>query len=245
MASRILLTPSVLVVNDALDEREMYARTLRASGYRAIEAATFTAAIQVATTEKLDIVVTDVRIAGSISGLELTRRLRNDVRTSTVPIIVLTNVSRPQDGDTALKAGADAFFEKPVPGAVLKAEILRLLARSWPLLSEAAHTRQRSDPQHRHAETSHASGVAEIRGHSTEAPDSLSTRPTKSCPRASLESPCPSCGAAVAYRDRCPVLALPPVAPVDGDRRERLRYVAGWFCTNPSCEYYELSSSRG
>jgi CheY-like chemotaxis protein len=138
MPSRVLLTPSVLVVNDVLDEREMYARTLRASGYRAIEAATFTAALQLATIKKPDIVVTDVRIAGSISGLELTRRLRNDPRTSTVPIIVLTNVSRPRDGDMALTAGADTFLEKPVPGFMLKAEILRLLARSWPLLSEAA-----------------------------------------------------------------------------------------------------------
>lgn len=241
MASRILLTPSVLVVNDALDEREMYARTLRASGYRAIEAATFTAALQVATTEKLDIVVTDVRIAGSIGGLELTRRLRNDVRTSTVAIIVLTNVSRPRDGDIALKAGADAFLEKPVPGSMLKAEILRLLARSGHLLSEAAHRHQRSDARRRQAETSRASGVAEIPGHSTEAPDPFRARPTNFRPRASLEHPCPSCGAAVAYRDRCPVLALQPVGPKNGDRRERLRYVAGWFCTNPSCEYCELS----
>jgi CheY-like chemotaxis protein len=227
-------------VNDALDEREMYARTLRASGYRAIEAATFTAALQLATIKKLDIVVTDVRIAGSISGLELTRRLRNDPRTSTVPIIVLTNVSRPRDGDMALKAGADTFLEKPVPGSMLQAEILRLLARSWPLLSEAADKRQRSDARRRQAETSRASGVAEIPGHSTEAPDPLSARPTNFRPRASLESPCPSCGAAVAYRDRCPVLVLQPAAPINGDPRERLRYVAGWFCTNPSCEYCEL-----
>ena len=240
MASRVLLTPSVLVVNDALDEREMYARTLRASGCRAIEAATFTAALQLATTEELDIVVTDIRIAGSISGLELTRRLRNDPRTSTVPIIVLTNVSRPRDGDMALKAGADAFLEKPVPGPLLKAEILRLLARSGPLLSKAAHRRQRPDARRRQAETSRASGVAEIPDHSSEALDPLSARPTNFRPRASLESPCPSCGAAVTYRDRCPVLALQPVAPINGDRRERLRYVAGWFCTNPSCEYCEL-----
>jgi hypothetical protein len=32
MATRVSLTPSVLLVNDALDEREMYARTLRAYG---------------------------------------------------------------------------------------------------------------------------------------------------------------------------------------------------------------------
>jgi two-component system cell cycle response regulator DivK len=243
MATRVRLTPSVLVVNDALDEREMYARTLRASGYQAIEAATFTAAYQIATTNKLDIVVTDVRIAGSISGgLELTRRLRNDARTSTVPIIVLTNVSRPQDGDIALKAGADTVLEKPVPGSTLRAEILRLLARSWPFLSGAAHKPQRSDPRRRQAESSDASGAAEGPAHSPEAPDPLSARPMQSRRRASLESPCPACGAALAYRDRCPILALQPVAPIDRNRRERLQYVAGWFCTNPSCEYCELSS---
>ena len=191
MATRVRLTPSVLVVNDAIDEREMYARTLRTSGYQAIEAATFTAAYQIATTNKLDIVVTDVRIAGSITGLELTRRLRNDARTSTVPIIVLTNVSRPQDGDMALKAGADTFLEKPVPGSMLKAEIFRLLARSSPFLSEAPHKRQRSDLRLRQAETSDASGAAEIPGRSTEAPDPLIARPTKSRPRASLEKPVP------------------------------------------------------
>jgi hypothetical protein len=36
MATRVLRTPSVLLVNDALDEREMYARTLRAVGYRGL-----------------------------------------------------------------------------------------------------------------------------------------------------------------------------------------------------------------
>jgi DNA-binding response OmpR family regulator len=127
MATRPLLTPSVLLVSNALEEREMYARILRASGYQAIEEATVIAAYRIATTSRIDIVATDVRIGGSVSGLELTRRLRNDARTSTVPIIVLTDVSRPQDGDVAVKAGADTFLEKPVPDNLLKAEILRLL----------------------------------------------------------------------------------------------------------------------
>jgi two-component system, cell cycle response regulator DivK len=130
MATRPLLTPSVLLVSDALDEREMYARILRASGYQAFEAATVIAAYQIASTRRIDIVATDVRIGGSISGLELTRRLRNNERTSTVPIIVLTDVSRPQDGDVAVKAGANTFLEKPVPDNVLMAAILRLLRLS-------------------------------------------------------------------------------------------------------------------
>jgi DNA-binding response OmpR family regulator len=127
MAIRVLRTPSVLLVNDALDEREMYARTLRAAGYRAIEAENSIAAYRIAATDLLDVVVTDVRIAGSINGLELTRLLRSNSRTAGVRIIVLTTVSRPHDANVALKAGADAFLEKPVPGPVLKAEIERLL----------------------------------------------------------------------------------------------------------------------
>jgi hypothetical protein len=38
MVITVLRTPSVLLVNDALDEREMYARRLSAAGYRAIGA---------------------------------------------------------------------------------------------------------------------------------------------------------------------------------------------------------------
>lgn len=137
MATRPLLTPSVLLVSDAFEEREMYARILRASGYHAIEEATVIAAYRIATTSRIDIVVTDVRLGGSISGLQLARRLRNDARTSTLRIIALIDVSRPQDGDVAVKAGADTFLEKPVPDSVLKAEILRLLRLSRPRASSS------------------------------------------------------------------------------------------------------------
>ena len=180
MATRVLLMPSVLLVNDALDEREMYARTLRAVGYRAIHADNSTAAFEIATTYPPDVVVTDVRIAGSIGGLELTRRLRNNVRTAAVRIIVLTLVSRPQDAVVALKAGANAFLEKPVLGSVLTAEIARLLGLCQ------SHT-------------------------------------------------CPLCDGPITYRGRWPILTSDHERSTNG--RERIRYAAGWFCTNMACSY--------
>ena len=94
------------------------------------------AVYQIATTRPPDIVVTDVRITGSISGLELTRRLRSNPRASTVGIIVLTTVSRPHDADVALKAGADTFLDKPVSGSVLRAAIERLLPGSVRKMSQ-------------------------------------------------------------------------------------------------------------
>ena len=127
MASRVLRTPSVLLVN-VLDEHDLYARTLRAYGYRVVKAPTSGAAHLIAITRPTDIVVTDVHITGSMSGLELTRRLRTHTRTTTVPIIVLTDVSRPHDADLALKAGANLVLERSVRADVLQGEIARLLS---------------------------------------------------------------------------------------------------------------------
>lgn len=244
MATLALLTPSVLLVNDAPGERESYARALRASGYQAIEAATFTAAYRIATARPFDIVVTDVHIAGSISGLELTRRLRNDTRTSAVPIIVLTTMSRPQDGDIAIKAGADTFLEKPVPVPVLKAAIVRLLPVSRRLLRQSVPQRQRSIRLPRQIEPLTAADSAKPSAHLSdpiEGPAQMLRRPVEPGPRISTDGRCPSCGAALVYRDRWPFLAAEVAPEVDGDRRERIRYKAAWFCTEPSCDYFELS----
>jgi hypothetical protein len=46
-------------------------------------------------------------------------------------------VSQPQDADVALKAGADTFLEKPVPGRVLMEEMARLLAASLKTLAKS------------------------------------------------------------------------------------------------------------
>ena len=135
MATGVLETRSVLLVNDALDERETYARTLRAYGYQVVEAPTSVAAYRIAITRRTDIVVTDVRLTGFMTGLELTRRLRIHARTTTVPVIVLTDVSRPQDAELALKAGANLVLERPVWADVLRQRIARLLLTAAPRAS--------------------------------------------------------------------------------------------------------------
>ena len=138
MAIRALRTPSILLVSNPVDERQVYARALRAGGYRVVTAATTVLAYQIATTRPTDMVVTDGHCAGSMSGLELTRRLRVHIRTTRVPIIVLTSETRRQDGELSIKAGADMFLERPVSGDVLREHVVRLLVAS----------RHLSSPQH-------------------------------------------------------------------------------------------------
>ena len=102
-------------------------RRARARGYRVLNAATTVLAYQIATTRPKDVVVTDGHCAGSMSSLELARRLRIRTRTTTVPVIVLTSVTRRHDGDLSIKAGANMFLERPVVGDVLREHVARLL----------------------------------------------------------------------------------------------------------------------
>ena len=132
MATEVLRTLSVLLVNDAREDSDPYARTLRGYGYQVVKAATSVAAFQIAISKPTDIVVTDVHITGSMTGLELTRRLRLHARTTTVPIIVLTDGSRPQDAELALKAGANMVLERPVWADLLRQHIARLLMAAAP-----------------------------------------------------------------------------------------------------------------
>jgi two-component system, chemotaxis family, chemotaxis protein CheY len=206
MATRDLQTPSILLVSNSIDEREVYTRVLRASGYRVVNTATTVLAYQIAITRPTDIVVTDGHCAGSMSGLELTRRLRIHTRTTTVPIIVITSETRRQDGELSIKAGAGMFLERPVSGDVLREHVIRLLVSSGRLPRQLL-------PKH------------ELLG----------------CGRDNAhlgnERTCPQCRGLMEYRHKSPVLSA--VEENSREPRDRLRYVSGWFCSDPACEYQE------
>lgn len=209
--ARAQRTPSILLVSNPVEERKVYARALRAGGYRVVTAATTFMAYEIATTRSTDMVVTDGHCAGSMSGLELTRRLRIDTRTRTVPIIVLTSEMRRQDGEVSIKAGADLFLERPVSADVLREHVARLL------VAVGRVSRQSSRQQG-------PSGVV-VADNAQPAGDRT----------------CPQCCGVMEYRHKSPVLSA------EQDSREpqdRLRYVSGWFCSDPACEYLELAQSR-
>lgn len=75
-----------------------------------------------------DIVVTDLNIPG-IDGFELTRRLKQDPRTSHVPIVAVTGYAAfAADPSRARRAGCDVVLEKPCSPEELEATIRMYLA---------------------------------------------------------------------------------------------------------------------
>jgi CheY-like chemotaxis protein len=211
MATRNLGTPSILLVSNAVGERELYTRALRAAGYRVVHAATTVLAYQLAITRPVDIIVTDGHCAGSMSGLELTRRLRIHAQMTTVPIIVITSETRRQDGDPSMKAGANMFLERPVLGDVLREHVVRLLVLSGRLPRQLSPTRELPGSVHDDAHLGN-------------------------------QRTCPHSHGPMKYRHSWPVLSALEVN--SREPQDRLRYVSGWFCTDPACDYHELAPTR-
>lgn len=126
--------PTVLVVDDYRDAREMYAEYLRFAGFHVAEAATGLEAVEKAFETHPDIILMDLSLP-VMDGCEATRHLKADPRTSPIPIIALTGHALAGYPERAREAGCDAFIAKPCLPEDLIVEIRRLLrrepARNW------------------------------------------------------------------------------------------------------------------
>ncbi|HEX3033094.1 MAG TPA: response regulator [Bacillota bacterium] len=77
-----------------------------------------------------EIILLDVELPGGKNGTEICRLLRNDTRTSHVPIIMLTSRRETDDIVTGLEAGADDYMTKPFDPAELVARVKTHLRRA-------------------------------------------------------------------------------------------------------------------
>jgi two-component system, cell cycle response regulator DivK len=119
--------PIVLLVEDDLDGRRMYADWLSEAGFRVDQAHNGLQALERAFDSRPDVVVTDLNIPG-IDGFELTRRLKHDTRTRDVPVLAVTGYAAfASDPERARRAGCDAVLSKPCSPEDLEAAIRGLI----------------------------------------------------------------------------------------------------------------------
>jgi CheY-like chemotaxis protein len=123
------VAPLVLIVDDNIDAREMYAVYLEHAGFRALEAADGETAIDMARRDRPAIILMDATMP-KLDGWEAARRLKADVGTRSIPLIMLTAHAFVEHRERAAEVGADAFLAKPVLPDVLALEIRKVLAAS-------------------------------------------------------------------------------------------------------------------
>jgi twitching motility two-component system response regulator PilG len=119
----------VLVVEDEESLLKLETIFLTVKGFEVIPAITGKLAIEKIGVEEFDLVLLDIMLP-DIDGFEVCRQLRNDSRTATVPIIMLTGKNTQNDHDRGISCGANAYLVKPFKSAVIINEINKLLTFS-------------------------------------------------------------------------------------------------------------------
>ena len=117
---------TVLYVEDNEFNRKIVRQLLSVTTYRLLEAVDGEGGVAMAFDARPDLVLMDIQLP-RLSGLDATRKIRQDPRTAHIPIIVVTSFALSGDDQKALEAGASAYLAKPYsPRRML--ELIRTLA---------------------------------------------------------------------------------------------------------------------
>ncbi|MDQ6841160.1 MAG: response regulator transcription factor [Actinomycetota bacterium] len=118
---------TVLVVDDEPTITEVVARYLERAGYRTRVAADGIQALELAASQRPDLVLLDLMLPG-IDGLEVMRRLR-ELGRDRMAVILLTAKGEESDRVIGLRLGADDYVVKPFSPAELVARVDAVLRR--------------------------------------------------------------------------------------------------------------------
>ena len=121
-----LIAPLILVVDDNLDAREMYAMYLEYEGFRVMQAENGHEAVKKTGANLPALVLMDVSMP-RMDGWDAVRALKADPRTSTIPVLMLTGHAYEEHRLKAADVGADGFLAKPVLPDELAREVRRVL----------------------------------------------------------------------------------------------------------------------
>ena len=125
----------ILIVDDEEDILELVRFNLQREGYTVECAATGEEAWRKLKQNDYDLLVLDLMLPG-MDGLELTRRLKHDSRTSTLPVVMLTAKGEEPDIVAGLELGADDYITKPFSPRVLLARVRAVLRRKTQPVAE-------------------------------------------------------------------------------------------------------------
>ncbi|MBI4684436.1 MAG: response regulator [Nitrospirae bacterium] len=121
-------TKKVLIVDDEPDLVELVSYNLKKEGFEVSSAADGEEALNKIRKGDFNLIVLDLMLPG-IQGMELCRILRNDPKTKSLPIIMLTAKGEEVDKILGLELGADDYITKPFSPRELVARVKAVLRR--------------------------------------------------------------------------------------------------------------------
>lgn len=125
------MKPKILVVDDEPDAVELIEFNLKAAGFDVVSAEDGQTALNKARSTQPNLILLDIMLP-QVDGLEVCKRLRQDVNTASIPIIMLTAKTGEIDRVLGLELGADDYVTKPFSTRELVLRVKNLIKRREP-----------------------------------------------------------------------------------------------------------------
>ncbi len=118
--------PRILCVDDEPAILKTFEILLAPNGYEVIEAQNGQEALEKLKEDRIDLVLMDVKMP-KLNGLEACRRIKEDEKTRSIPVILITGMAAKGDRVKGIEAGAEDFLSKPFDAAEVLARVKMLL----------------------------------------------------------------------------------------------------------------------
>ena len=130
------MTQRILYVEDNPNNMLLVQRIVEADGYTLLQAKDGESGWETAVTERPDLILMDLHLPGSMTGFDLTRKIKQNADLRHIPIIALTAFGNAEAEQACLEAGCDGFLTKP-------ADIRQIRATLRQYLPQPVTTRER------------------------------------------------------------------------------------------------------
>jgi len=120
---------TILIVEDNELNMKLFHDLLSAEGYQVLQARDGLEGLYLARKHLPDLILMDVQLPGTLSGLDVTRSLKTDPEFEAIPIVAVTAFAMKGDEEQVLAAGCDAYIPKPISVAGFIKAIRHYLSR--------------------------------------------------------------------------------------------------------------------
>jgi two-component system cell cycle response regulator DivK len=104
---------TVLIVEDNELNMKLFNDLLEAHGYRTIQTRTGAEALELARSQKINLILMDIQLPG-VSGLEVIRWLKDDEKLRAIPVVAITAFAMKGDEEKIRQGGCEAYLSKPI-----------------------------------------------------------------------------------------------------------------------------------
>ena len=121
-----MINGKVLIIDDDPDIRAILTVQFEGWGFEVITAENAGDGIALAKNVEPRLILIDINMP-DISGFEATRKIRENPKTNSTPMLALTAHDTAGDRDEAHQAGCDAFIAKPIDASNLYQAVVKLV----------------------------------------------------------------------------------------------------------------------